>query len=91
MLSGTIKAKLTPIKIGRPEPRRQTGVACIKVAMPAAIMAFWTRTRTISCGIFGEATAVTTVIGTRFVTNMARICCREKGITLNRLTFPFSS
>ena len=40
VLSGTINVKLRPMKMGRPDPKRQMGVACRKVAIPAAIIAF---------------------------------------------------
>ena len=85
---GTTKVKLTPMKMGRPDPTRPMGVHWIKVAMPATIMAFCTSTRT---SLFDISAAATRPMGTRFVTNIARICCREKGSSFQNLTRPLSS
>ena len=89
-LMGTMKVKLTPMKMGSPEPTFHRGVDWIKVAMPAAIMAFWIRIRISSWDREGLAAAATMPMGTMFVTNMARICCREKGSALSGLTLPVS-
>ncbi len=83
-----MKVKLTPMKTGSPEPRNPTGVAWMKVATPAAIMAFWMRNSTSACVSEGLAAAATRPIGTMFVTNMASSCCSAKGNARTGLTGP---
>ena len=78
-VNGTMKVKLSPIMIGRPEPSFRTGVAWKNVAIPAAIMALCARARISARDSAGEAAAPTTLIGIILATNIARICCSEKG------------
>ena len=55
------------------------GVTCRKVAIPAAIMALCMRRRISVSVSAGFAAAAMMLIGTILVTNIARICCIEKG------------
>ena len=85
------KVKLTPITTGRPEPTFQMGYSWMSVPTPAIIMAFW-MSRATSTPVKGSplyrATEATRMMGATLDTNMARTCCRPKGIALPTGTRP---
>ncbi len=62
---------------GRPDPIFHRGVAWMKVAIPAAIMAAWIRLRISACPMAGKAAPHMIPMGTVLVTNMASTCCTE--------------
>ena len=87
------KVKLTPITTGRPEPTFQTGYSWINVPIPAIIMAFWMRRATstaVKLSPLYRATEATRMMGATLDTNIARTCCRPKGIALPMGTRPSS-
>ena len=79
-LSTVTKVKLTPMTTGSFEPTRQMGYSWIRVAIPATNMAFC-KSIPSCAGVRGVLDApAMMVMGARFDTNMARICCSPKGI-----------
>ena len=87
------KVKLTPMTTGSPEPTFQMGYSWISVPIPAIIMAFWIR-RAVSTAVKGtplySATEATRMMGATLDTNMARTCCRPKGMAFPTGTRPSS-
>ena len=89
-LSTVTKVKLTPMTTGSFEPTRQMGYSWIRVAIPATNMAFC-KSIPSCAGVRGVLDApAMMVMGARFDTNMARICCSPKGIAFVIGTRPSS-
>lgn len=80
--------KLIPITIGSLEPILHIGNSCIKVPIPAIIIALWI-IMAVSFAPSPQA-AATIIIGVILATNIASMCCNPNGNAFNKLIFPSS-